>query len=98
MSRLERSIGVVLRAGVAASSICLGVGLVLTLIGGADAIAGVVLQVGVLALLATPVARVIVSIVEYMQERDWKFALLTVVVLAELLAGAVAALVFNRRL
>jgi uncharacterized membrane protein len=57
-----------------------------------------VLRIGVLVLLATPVARVLVSIVEYAQQRDWKFTLLTVIVLVELLAGAVAALMFNKRL
>ena len=97
MSRLERSIGGVLRAGVVASSVCLGAGLVLTFTG-AEAAAGTLLQIGVLVLLATPVARVLVSIVEYAQQRDWKFTLLTFVVLVELLAGAVAALMFNRRL
>ena len=97
MSKLEQSIGAVLRAGVIASSICLASGLVLTFAGGADAAARILLQVGVLVLLGTPVARVIVSIVEYAQERDWTFTLLTVVVLVELLAGAVAALMFNRR-
>jgi|SRR5438034_7803489 len=98
MTKLERSIRSVLRAGVNASSICLGLGLILSLTGGADAAANMLLQIGVLVLLATPVARVLVSIVEYAQQRDWKFTLLTLVVLVELLAGAVAALVFNRRL
>ena len=98
MTKLERSIRSVLRAGVNASSICLGLGLILSLTGGADAAANMLLQIGVLVLLATPVARVLVSVVEYAQQRDWKFTLLTLVVLVELLAGAVAALVFNRRL
>ena len=98
MTKLERSIRSVLRAGVNASSICLGLGLILSLTGGADAAANMLLQIGVLVLLATPVARVLVSIVEYAQQRDWKFTLLTLVVLVELLAGAVAALMFNRRL
>jgi len=98
MSRLEGVIGSVLRAGVIASSICLGVGLVLTLAGGAATVANLLLQIGVIVLLATPVARVLVSITEYAQQRDWKFTLLTVVVLVELLASVVAALLFHRRL
>jgi uncharacterized membrane protein len=98
MTRLERSIGGVLRAGVVTSSICLGAGLVLTLIGAAATLANLLLHGGVIVLLATPVIRVIVSIVEYAQQRDWKFTLLTLVVLVELLASAVAALLFNRRL
>jgi hypothetical protein len=45
-----------------------------------------------------PVARVVVSIVGYIRARDWTFATLTAIVLLELLASAVAALVFNKRL
>jgi len=95
--RLERIIGIVLRTGIVASSVCLGAGLVLSLIGVVTPTA-VLLNVGVVVLLATPVARVIVSIVEYVNERDWAFVTLTAIVLAELAASAVAALVFNRRL
>jgi hypothetical protein len=39
-----------------------------------------------------------VSIVEYAQQRDWKFTLLTAIVLVELLVSALAALMFNERL
>ena len=49
-------------------------------------------------LLATPVARVIVSIVQYASERDWMFTALTTIVLIELMASAAVALVFNKRL
>jgi uncharacterized membrane protein len=38
------------------------------------------------------VARVLVSIVEYAQQRDWTFTALTLIVLVELTAGALAAL------
>jgi len=81
-----------------ASSCCLAAGLVLQFIGGAQAFANVLLQTGIVVLLATPVARVVVSIVEYAQQRDWKFTMLTLIVLVELLASAVAALIFNKRL
>ena len=96
-NRLEHVIGIVLRTGVLASSICLGVGLALSLID-ASALAPLLLNIGVLVLLATPVVRVLVSIVEYISERDWGFVLLTAIVLAELAASAVAALMFNRKL
>jgi uncharacterized membrane protein len=96
MIRLERTIGLVLRVGVMASSLALTLGLALTFLGVAGA--DLLLQVGILTLLATPVARVMVSIVEYAGQRDWTFVTLTAVVLAELLASAVAALVFNKRL
>jgi uncharacterized membrane protein len=60
--------------------------------------AQVLLHAGILTLLATPVARVVVSIVGYIRVRDWTFSILTAIVLLELLASAVAALVFNKRL
>lgn len=95
---LERIIGTVLRAGVMASSVCLAAGLVLSLATGGGALAGFLLNAGIIVLLATPVARVIVSTVQYVNERDWAFATLTFIVLLELAASAIAALVFNRRI
>jgi uncharacterized membrane protein len=96
MIRLERTIGLVLRVGVTASSIALSIGLILSLLDAPGA--SWLLHIGILTLLATPVARVLVSIAEYTGERDWTFVTLTAIVLVELLASAVAALVFNRRL
>jgi len=95
---LERLVGIVLRAGVIASSACLAVGLLLALATGGSAAALTLLNVGIVILLATPVARVVVSTVQYVREQDWVFAGLTIVVLLELVASAVAALVFNRKL
>jgi uncharacterized membrane protein len=97
-SRLERSIGFVLRAGVLASSACLAVGLALALVTGEQSAALVLLHAGVILLLITPVARVVVSIAQFASARDWTFMGLTVVVLVELMASAAAALVFNQRL
>jgi uncharacterized membrane protein len=96
-ARLERIIGQVLRGGVVLSSVCLTAGLVLSG-GGAAPPAAVLLNAGIIVLLATPVSRVVVSTVEYVVERDWPFATLTFIVLLELVASAVAALVFNRRI
>jgi uncharacterized membrane protein len=96
-AQLERLIGIVLRGGVTLSSVCLAVGLLLTLAGG-GAVASFVINTGIIVLLATPVSRVIVSTVEYVLERDWTFATLTFIVLLELVASAVAALVFNKKL
>lgn len=95
--RLERAIGIVLRAGVVTSSLCLGVGLILSFVGAGGA-SSALLQIGIIVLLATPAARVLVSIVEYVHERDWAFVTLTAIVLVELAASAVAALLFNRRI
>jgi uncharacterized membrane protein len=96
-ARMERVIGIVLHSGVVVSSTCLAAGLLLSL-AGVGAAASFLLNAGIIALLATPVSRVIVSTVEYIVERDWRFATLTFVVLLELVASAVAALVFNRKL
>jgi uncharacterized membrane protein len=97
MIRLEELIGTILRAGVTASSLCLATGVVLSLVIPGSA-ATALLHVGVLVLLATPVARVVISIVEYAADRDWTFVTLTAIVLVELMASAAAALVFNRKL
>jgi uncharacterized membrane protein len=95
--RLERSVGRVLQAGVTTSTVCLAAGLLLSLVTQGP-VTNVLLNTGVIVLLATPVARVIVSIVEYAGERDWPFVTLTAIVLVELMASVVAALVFNRKL
>lgn len=96
--KLERAIGAVLRAGVLVSSACLTLGLLMTLVDPNGALPQALLNTGIIVLLATPVARVVVSIAQYTLERDWTFAMLTTVVFLELLASAVAALVFNRKL
>ncbi|MBI3493429.1 MAG: DUF1634 domain-containing protein [Acidobacteria bacterium] len=95
---LEVVVGLVLRAGVTLSSACLAVGVVLSMFGASAAAADILLHVGVIVLLATPVARVVASIVQYVGGRDWPFAALTAIVLLELMASVVAALVFNKRL
>lgn len=96
--QIEQRIGLVLRAGVAVSTACLASGLLLGLAVGDAWLPTALLNVGLLFLLATPLARVAASVVEYARARDWPFVLLTALVLAELLAGVVAALVFHRRL
>jgi uncharacterized membrane protein len=98
LTRLERSIALVLRGGVLVSSSCLAAGLVLTLTGIAGGAADGFLRIGILVLLATPVARVLISTIEYAAARDWRFAALTAIVLLELMASVVAALIFNRRI
>ena len=98
MTRLEHSIRIVLRAGVIASSACMAFGVAVSLAGAAPGVAELLLRLGLLILLCTPGARVVISTIEYASERDWRFAALTAIVLVELMASAVAALVFNRRM
>ncbi|HUR34648.1 MAG TPA: DUF1634 domain-containing protein [Vicinamibacterales bacterium] len=96
--QLEERLGVILRTGVYASSACLAVGLLLDLTTGLTAVSAWLLTAGLVLLMATPVTRVTASVVEYAVHRDWTFFTLTAIVLLELLAGVVAALVFHRRL
>ena len=61
---------------------------------GGQRIAGaahLLLNVGLVILLATPVGRVVVSVGEYALERDWVFVLLTTIVLVELVGSLIAA-------
>jgi uncharacterized membrane protein len=58
----------------------------------------VLMNAGLMILMATPVARVAASVAEYARERDWTFVVLTSIVLLELCGGIIAALVFHRRL
>jgi len=90
-AHLEMAVGRVLRWGVFGSSACLGAGLVLALAGIAPGFARALLTTGLIALLATPVSRVAVSLIDYLRERDWWFVWLTLVVLAELAASVIAA-------
>jgi uncharacterized membrane protein len=46
-----------------------------------------VIQVGLLLLIATPVARVLFSLVGFVVEKDWIYVLITFIVLAILFAG-----------
>jgi uncharacterized membrane protein len=90
--RLELAVGRVLRFGVVTSSICLGLGLVLGLGVPESGLARKLMTTGLLLLLATPAARVVVSVIDYVRERDWLFATLTVIVLLELAASVIAAM------
>jgi len=95
-STLELLIGRVLRIGVTISGIFLAAGLAAALVHpGAGA---VLLNIGIVVLICTPAARVVLSTIEYLVDRDWLFVGLTSIVLLELIAGAVAAIVFHKRL
>ncbi len=88
--RLEVMVGEVLRWGTIASSTLFAVGLVMALAGYRPDRAPVILASALVILLATPPARVVVSMIEYVRERDWLFVVLTLIVLLAL-GGSVAA-------
>ncbi len=90
LADLERTIGLVLRWGTLTSSVCLAIGLAMALAGYGNGAAKIASEAGLLILIATPAGRVIVSVVEYIRERDWLFVTLTLIVLASL-GGSVAA-------
>ena len=91
MTNLERMLGRLLGMGVALSTLALGAGLVTALVGGSSAAATWLLTTGLLLLVGTPVARVAVSSIVYARRRDWMFVVLTLIVLAELVASILAA-------
>lgn len=91
MSALELTIGRVLRLGVLVSSFLLVTGLLLTLVDVTGRAASIVLTTAIAILLATPPARVVISVVEYIRERDWLFVALTLTVLLTLALSVVAA-------
>lgn len=78
-SALERVIEAVLTAGVLASGGFLLAGLVLE--------RGPLLRGGILLLMLTPVARVVVVALGLLHERDWLFALVSLWILAVLASG-----------
>jgi uncharacterized membrane protein len=90
ISRLEIHLGRLLLAGVLVSSLCLALGLILTVV---KAHSGdTMLTVGLMLLMATPILRVAVSLVEYVRMRDWFFVATTLFVLAVLAGTVIAAL------
>lgn len=91
-ARLERILGRLLVTGLTAAAICLAAGLLLYLARPDGAVAAHVLNAGLVVLMATPILRVLVSVVEYARMRDWLFMVTTMVVLGVLAATVVFAL------
>jgi len=89
---LEAVLGRVLGIGVTLSSVALAAGLVSALAFGESALTMTLLTAGVVLLIATPIARVVISCLAYLRRRDWMFVVLTLIVLGELLASIVAAI------
>lgn len=83
-SRLEKLIEAVLGAGLALSAALLGAGL---LLGRAE-----LLRLGLLLLMSTPAARVVVLTFGLLAERDWLFALVSFWILAVLASSLALAL------
>jgi hypothetical protein len=95
-ARLEIVLGYVLLAGVVASTGLLAAGLGLSM-GEASVVGEMLLHAGLIALMATPVVRVIVACVEYAREGDWAFALASLAVLGVLAVTLTVALFEARK-
>lgn len=91
LDRLEHYLGRLLSIGILLSAIALAAGIIMYLFDPGP-IANRLLAVGLIALMATPMLRVAVSVVEYIRMREWFFVATTVIVLAELTLSVVYAL------
>jgi uncharacterized membrane protein len=81
---LETLLAGLLFAGGIASAVLLMAGLGLWFAGAWHDTSELLLNLGLITLMATPVLRVLVSVAEYVRERDWWFVLATMAVLATL--------------
>lgn len=85
--RLERLLATVLRLGALTSTALLAAGLALQLAGIDATLSATLTRAGLIVLMATPVARVVVSVGDYALQRDWLFLALTASVLLILLGS-----------
>ena len=84
---LETMLGRLLRAGVTSAAGCLAIGLALWMAAGHTRLSSRVLTAGLLILMATPLMRVVVSLVAYAKMRDWFFVTTTALVFALLIVA-----------
>jgi uncharacterized membrane protein len=92
IGRLEIHLGRLLQAGVLTSAACLAVGLGIWMSNASPRISTPLLTAGLLILMATPILRVVVSLIEYMRMRDWFFVGTTLFVFGVLLVSLAVAL------
>jgi uncharacterized membrane protein len=87
LERLELQVGRLLEAGVILSAACLAIGLLLWIIARDSRMANVLLTGGLIALMLTPLARVVASLIAWVRLRDWFFVVTTVIVFVVLIAA-----------
>jgi uncharacterized membrane protein len=92
LSRLERHLGRVFMAGLTLSASALAAGLLLFLLAPETALTPILLNAGLVILMATPMLRVVVSVIEYVNMEDWFYVYLTVAVVLELSVTIIYAL------
>ncbi len=84
LARLESHVGRLFVVGVAISAALLAVGLAMFLVVPDAPATSRLLNAGLLVLMATPMLRVLLSVVEYVRMGDWFFTATTLAVIAEL--------------
>jgi uncharacterized protein DUF1634 len=89
--RLVVRLGRVLAIGSVLSTLCLTAGLGASLFQSTSRLATTLLNLGLVIVLVTPVARVIVATLGFIQSREWRFVAMTAAVLAVLGLSVVAA-------
>jgi uncharacterized membrane protein len=93
VARLETHLGRLLLGGVIFSAVLLAAGLLLTFVGLQGALPLRLMTYGLFVLMATPILRVVLSVVEYIRMRDWFFVITTAAVLAVLFVTVAVAYV-----
>jgi len=84
---IELVLARLLRIGSLIAAFLLSVGIGAMLLGGHAVVAPRLITAGLLALLATPVMRVVVAGLIFARDRDWRFAFFCLVVLCSIVAG-----------
>lgn len=88
-NHLSRLIHITLVGGLVVSVAAMVAGLLVGALGAAD-LGAQLMQIGLIALLATPALRVVIAIVGYILERDWVFTTVSAIVLILLVISYVA--------
>jgi uncharacterized membrane protein len=92
LARLEHHLGRLFAVGLSLSAAALVCGLAMFLFLPEAAARTWFLNAGLVILMATPILRVVVSVVEYVKMEDWFFVIATIVVLLELSVTMIYAL------
>jgi uncharacterized membrane protein len=92
LARLEHHLGRLFAIGLSLSAAALVIGLTMFLFVPNAESRTWFLNAGLVILMATPILRVVVSVIEYVKMRDWFFVVATIVVLLELSVTMIYAL------
>ena len=92
LERLEIRLGQLLTIGSTVSTVLLSAGLAAWLALRDTPIVHPLVTLGLLILVATPIARVAVSVVGFAWQREWRYVAMTAAVLATLTASVLVAL------